>query len=818
MELPSPTGAVGVVAVRNRLRTPLALAGLLALALAGDLLSLRSDEGMPNCDEAHHLTVGLSYARAITGGSFLHQLWRIPERYPPAFHILVGLGMIFLGPSDRTGLVVNFAAMALLLWATSRLASRTFGQRAGLLAAALLVFLPVTVCLHRITYQECTVTAAVALSLALLLDADASLSSAGALALGLAMGVGLLLKPTFGFFVWAPGLAVAGRAALRRDRPRVVRLALAALLAVALAGLWYLPHWQDILALAADNRVDALRWGHARSPVAGLSYYLARLPWMLERPVLALAAVALVWSVLRRWRRCWLLHAALWGGLAMTVGGLVFRDEKYLFPMMPLLAIVCAGLLAEFGRIGAVATAILCASYAGLAVAYAPANRPSVELTLGDRSFILLSTEYYRRLPRWTTPRIAAASQAHAPRPDARVAVVPDWAMLNANQLTWESRRVGSPLEYTFVGSHLRELDFRADDLRRFDLVITKTGVQGDPENTERSLDFMRFVEEHPDVFHEVERFDLPDRTISRLYQVRGSALGPVEASRIEGLVAASDARFRDLDFAGRYRLLGFELAEAVRGKRLRLAWQSVPRQPLDAKIGVHLTDDEGNIFTGVDYPLDPRQGTVEAGARWIDEVFLSESALSRARWLGLCVYRPEGRFALANGPQRWHDWRVSIPLAGQEIPGGASARGPEQDVGELVARSSPRWRDLSFGDQYRLLGLELSRDPRGRVLRIAWESSREQALDASVCLHLTDDEGRILDSLDHPMDRARRTVRANERWIGEVVLPRDVPAGARWIGLCVFRPEGRLPLAGGPQRWKDWRVSVPLFEETGAP
>ena len=69
----------------------------------------------PSWDQAHHITVGLEYARAIQNGSFLTQYMDRPELYPPAYHLLIALPTLMLGSQGYLGLLVNLLLMPVLL-------------------------------------------------------------------------------------------------------------------------------------------------------------------------------------------------------------------------------------------------------------------------------------------------------------------------------------------------------------------------------------------------------------------------------------------------------------------------------------------------------------------------------------------------------------------------------------------------------------------------------------------------------------------------------------------------------------------------------
>jgi 4-amino-4-deoxy-L-arabinose transferase-like glycosyltransferase len=204
--------------------------------------------------------------------------------YAPLVHLGTALFFLVFGASRITGIAINLVSLGVLLgavyWIGKRLYSpdeedsaagdysetakagpgtiaRSFANPAvlaGLLAAS--YHFPAWL-IHD-AFLDYPLTAMVALSIALLIRAGDFQTRRHALLFGLSAGLGMLTKQTFAFFLLLPAIYIAGRVLARKDRGAILNLALAGLLALAVAAIWYAPHLKDVIAIYKMNQQAAL--------------------------------------------------------------------------------------------------------------------------------------------------------------------------------------------------------------------------------------------------------------------------------------------------------------------------------------------------------------------------------------------------------------------------------------------------------------------------------------------------------------------------------------------------------------------------------
>jgi 4-amino-4-deoxy-L-arabinose transferase-like glycosyltransferase len=489
--------------------------GAFVLVVTCDLWWSATVHRLPSWDQAHHLTQGIDYARAMRAGGFFHQFFSVPAVYSPGYHLLLAVATLVAGPSPALGLYVNIAVLTLLLVATMQIGTRIGSRRVGCLAAVLLALYPGMVVFGREALIEFTLAAVTTASVAALLGCDGFRNRRASVKLGLLFGCGLLVKPSFAFFLWLP-VATVGAAALRRkDRRPLANLAIASVCGLALAFPWYWPHWSDVLRLAAVNRNDALRWGHARLPWDAFRVYLDSFGDDLMTGIGAIVAgFGLLAGLRHGLRRLWLVYAWIFGTLLVLVFALAYRDPKYLLPMLPALAILAADALARV-RPAWLRVATITVAIGAETVALGPAEF-GVELP-----WLVGTTNQYAGVAGgepWAIAEIVAAAQRHGRT--AAIGVVPDLPWFNGATLTWQARRVGAPLAFFHISDSGRIRDGHVVDVSQLDLLVLKRGDQGELRSTDLAALYSRQVRGDPKTFRLQQTFPLADGSKAELYTV----------------------------------------------------------------------------------------------------------------------------------------------------------------------------------------------------------------------------------------------------------------------------------------------------------
>lgn len=395
---------------RRAWRAALALAALAAGVVALDLWWIARDSApMPHpYDPYAYLARALRFPAAPGwGGVSALSL----DGRPPLYQLLSLPLLALFGRSLDAALLVNVAFKLVLLGCTYAIGRLLGGARAGLLAALLVAAYPPVVHLTHVYRPHAALPACVAASTLLLLLLLRRPSPPLAWATGLSLAFGLLIHPIFALVLGLPSLAVGLYLALFRAPPRLPEaaarsgawlvaklrdplltrgLAVAALLAVVPAGLWYLAHGATLIdqhQLVA-GRARPLQLGFPRLS-SQLFWYALSAPAALSNVLTAVVALG-VFQCLRRPSapRLLLVFALVAGLLSLNLDAT--RVWWYGAELLPLAAAISAVGVVEL-RPPALARAAAgaCAAVAVFLLAFvhlgdAPWSRP-VARALGSR-------------------------------------------------------------------------------------------------------------------------------------------------------------------------------------------------------------------------------------------------------------------------------------------------------------------------------------------------------------------------------------------------------------------------------------------------
>jgi hypothetical protein len=72
----------------------------------------------------------------------------------------------------------------------------------------------------------------------------------------------------------------------------------------------------------------------------------------------------------------------------------------------------------------------------------------------------------------------------------------------------------------------------------------------------------------------------------------------------------------------------------------ISLAWESLEKLSLRYNIGIHLMDNDYNIFYAHNYSQDKFNYIVKKGAVWLDSFSISELEWKKAKYLGLSIFK----------------------------------------------------------------------------------------------------------------------------------------------------------------------------------
>ena len=293
--------------------------------------------------------------------AFNEEFVTAPHSYAPLVHLITAGVFLVFGASRVTGIAVNLISLAALLlsvsWIGRTLYSNPDGDtgvdsRQGSLALSVLAPLLATsyhfaAWLHHDAFLDYPLMAMVSVSFATLIRADRFQIRGPSLIFGLSLALGMLTKQTFLFFMFLPALYVSIRVIAARNGKAILNLALAGLVAIAVAAVWYGPHLDDVIEIYQVNKLAAINENEAPlfSFRSNLFYPHALLSTQMQLPFGLLFLAGLIYSFARRGRRSLLLYLWLFGGIgAFTL--VANKDPRYTVPVLPAAALISVSLFA----------------------------------------------------------------------------------------------------------------------------------------------------------------------------------------------------------------------------------------------------------------------------------------------------------------------------------------------------------------------------------------------------------------------------------------------------------------------------------------
>jgi len=243
-------------------------------------------------DKPRHLARSLYYDQLLSQPS-IRSLFTVVVGDPvrtPLFPASATIMYRLFGRDPDVAAMVNILYLAVALAATYGIGRRWRGTALGLIAVALLAVFPMYYSMSRYFYLEFALAAMVTLTVYLLLTTDGFKRRGMSILFGLSLGLTLLSKRTSAVFVVGPVLAVIliygllpllwrqVRAILAlRDRKAWLRYlrnaALALLIGLAPAAIWYLPNRQAVHDLYLGDALFFAWW-----LLAALTAYCLLLP------------------------------------------------------------------------------------------------------------------------------------------------------------------------------------------------------------------------------------------------------------------------------------------------------------------------------------------------------------------------------------------------------------------------------------------------------------------------------------------------------------------------------------------------------------
>jgi 4-amino-4-deoxy-L-arabinose transferase-like glycosyltransferase len=361
-------------------RDKLLLASIFVILSTSTILWTLRDRTPPGWDPSDHIRYAYDYYRLLAHADlagFASEFFSAHHYYAPFVHLVSAGVFLVFGASRLTGIAVNLFSLAALLLSTAWMSRRLYADVPGEAAVAPSVGLSVLPALLASCYHfsawlmhdaflDFPLMAIVSVTFALLVRAEDFRVRRRALAFALAAGIGMLVKQTFAFFFILPGLFVMLQVLRTRDRRAILNFAVALMVLILIAAIWYGPHMHDVIAIYRENQRAAANENEA--PLftfdSNFFYVHALISMQMQVPLAVLFAAGLVYSLVRCRKQSVILYLWLLGGIA-TFALVANKDVRYTLPVLPAAALLSACWLREFKpRTGDVKRSIIKASTA----------------------------------------------------------------------------------------------------------------------------------------------------------------------------------------------------------------------------------------------------------------------------------------------------------------------------------------------------------------------------------------------------------------------------------------------------------------------
>ena len=349
----------------------LLLASIFIVLSASTILWTLRDRTPPPWDPSDHLKYAYDYYRLLAHadfGGFAREFLITRHYYAPFVHLVSAAVFLVLGASRLTGIGVNLLSLAALLWAVASMSRHLYGSpesaEVNITSAPpfALIVLPalIAACYHfsawllHDAFLDFPLIAIVAVSFALLIRADDFRVRRDAIAFAIAAGIGMLVKQTFAFFFVLPAIYAVIRVLRTRDRRAILDLVLAVTVLILIAGVWYGPHFADVIAIYRENQRAAVNENEA--PLftfdSNFFYVHALISMQMQLPLAVVFVAGLVYSLVRCRRQSLMLYLWLLSGIA-GFALVANKDVRYTVPVLPAAALLSACWLREFARLRA---------------------------------------------------------------------------------------------------------------------------------------------------------------------------------------------------------------------------------------------------------------------------------------------------------------------------------------------------------------------------------------------------------------------------------------------------------------------------------
>lgn len=507
--------------------------GLLILALTwlvgavSDRIWFALDNSIPAWDQADYLTGSLNYWQALQqmqllSGEWWSSFWQLSSKIPPLIYTVAAIVQQIFGRGIEQATLVNLLFSAILLASVYGLGILLFNVEVGLWAAALCQLFPSLYRARLDFLLDYPLTAAVILSffcLTLWVRSTIRVRQwLSAAAFGICFGLAILAKQTALFFLFTPILWVAIAMLYKRQWQRVLQLGGGLLLSVIISLPWYRTNWLTVLTSGKRATIDsAIAEGDPPlNTLAAWTYYWEILPYQVSWLLLLVPIVGLIlyWQRLQKHRASLAWLAIFWLGAYFLCSLNVNKDERYVLPYLPIIALFLAygltfwrGRWGNYIRWGSVSLAVVLMWFNIFSVGSVGRSIAQI-LSPKAAHYAVVGT----RLPH---QEVIEAIVQQAPNLRSTLGVLPSTPEINQHNINY----YGALRDFQVYG---RQVGVRSQqvvqDARSLDWFLTKTGDQGSVPKAQPAI--VEIVERSPD-FDAIQSWTLPDNSTLNLYRDR---------------------------------------------------------------------------------------------------------------------------------------------------------------------------------------------------------------------------------------------------------------------------------------------------------
>ena len=335
----------------------LLLASIFVILSASTTVWTLRDRTPPAWDPSDHARFAYDYYRLLARADFAGfaaEFFKSHHYYAPLVHLVSAAVFLIFGASKLAAIGVNLVSLAALLWSTAWISRRLYAKPGdpavglSVLPALLVSCYHFSAWLLHDAFLDFPLTAMATIVFALLIRAEDFRERRHAIAFGIAAGIGMLAKQTFAFFFILPGLLVVIRVLRTRDKRAILNLALAVVILLGIAAIWYGPHLSDVIEIYRENQRAAVNENEAPlfSFDSNFFYIHALISMQMQLPLALLFVAGLGYSFVRCRKESVMLYLWLIGGLA-AFALVANKDVRYTVPVLPAAAILSTCWLRE---------------------------------------------------------------------------------------------------------------------------------------------------------------------------------------------------------------------------------------------------------------------------------------------------------------------------------------------------------------------------------------------------------------------------------------------------------------------------------------